>query len=229
VDRAFYVRSGLALMALKYGVDALMVWLVSGAWLSPLDYLNPVMSLRGRALGPVPDWLFALMALWALPFLWIGLSMSVRRAASSGRSPWLGLAFAAPVLSYFVILDLSLRRERAQTDGSRPPPSALSPNLSAVLSGLACGVGIALGMTLLSVYVLRSYGSVLFLTTPVSVGAASGFIFNRAALRSRRATMTVAALAVVLGAGCLLLFALEGLLCVAMVLPLALPAAAFGR
>src|SRR5207244_1185962 len=39
VDRRTYLANGLGLMALKYGVDAAGVGLVTGRFWSPLDYL----------------------------------------------------------------------------------------------------------------------------------------------------------------------------------------------
>ena len=42
VDRRVYLTSGLSLMALKYGVDAAMVWFLEGGQLlHPVTYLNP--------------------------------------------------------------------------------------------------------------------------------------------------------------------------------------------
>jgi hypothetical protein len=83
-------------------------------------------------------------------------------------------------------------------------------------------------MTLLAAYWLRAYGSILFLTTPVVIGAASGYLHNRSVLRSLGSTLAVATGSVALGGLSLLLFAVEGILCVAMALPLALVAAALG-
>src|SRR3989442_11978283 len=33
---------------------------------------------------------------WTLPFLWIGVAMTLRRVVDAGRSPWLALAFFVP-------------------------------------------------------------------------------------------------------------------------------------
>lgn len=62
VSRRFYVLSGMVLMALKYAGDTLLVWAVTRGVISPADYLHPVFSVRVRALGPTPDWLFMAMA-----------------------------------------------------------------------------------------------------------------------------------------------------------------------
>jgi uncharacterized membrane protein YhaH (DUF805 family) len=227
-SRRFYVLSGITLMALKYGADALLAWLVSGVVFSPLDYLNPVYTLRTRALGPVPDWLFVVMAVWALPFLWIGLSMSVRRAMQTGLSPWFGLLFGAPLINYPVILTLCVRSDRPAPSGPAAGTLAVDHKLSGALLGLAAGVGLTLAMTLISAYCLQEYGAVLFVTTPLVIGAAASYFYNRVQLHSFRSSLAVAGAAVALGGASLLLFAVEGVLCVVIALPLALVAAGFG-
>lgn len=237
VSRAFYVRSGFLLMAIKYSGDALAVWLATSRFLDPLSYLNPVYTMRMRAIYPelrnakpfaASDGLFLFMALWALPFLWIGISMSVRRAIQGGLSPWVGVLFGAPFLNYIIISGLSFRADCAIRDV--PPASAarLEPKMSSALLGLGAGVCLTLAMTLISTYVLKSYGSALFMTTPILIGAASGFFYNRHHPKSLRSTIGVACSAVSVGALCLLLFAVEGVVCLAMALPLAWVMAAMG-
>jgi len=135
VSARFYVLSGFALMALKYCVDALLVWRVTGHLLSPVDYLNPMASLRAPGVS-LPAGLLVAMALWALPFLWIGLTMSVRRAATVGRSPWLGLLFAAPVANFLLIALLALSRSSTRAREPAPPVLRLSASLTGILLGL---------------------------------------------------------------------------------------------
>ena len=86
VDRKTYLIAGFSLAALKYAIDAVLVYLTTGKVWSLLAYLSPVLMLRAEALGngPAPEMLLWGMAAYALPFAWVGLSMSVRRAADSG-------------------------------------------------------------------------------------------------------------------------------------------------
>ncbi len=60
------------------------------------------------------------------------------------------------------------------------------------------------------------------------MGAAAAIIYNRAAPRSLRMTLAVAVLSVMMAGASVLLFALEGVLCVAMTAPLATVVAIFG-
>lgn len=85
VDRKTYVLAGISLMALKYAIDAAIVYGFMGKFLRPITYLMPSLTLREATLGSnVPTAMHAAMALVALPFVWVGLSMSLRRAMNAG-------------------------------------------------------------------------------------------------------------------------------------------------
>src|SRR5689334_1836826 len=106
VGRREYLTSGLALAALKYAGDALMVWNATGRFWRPIDYLSPVSTLLQTRLVMAPAELMPVLAVWSLPFLWIGISMSMRRSLDSGHSAWLGLLFFVPLVSYAFIVTM---------------------------------------------------------------------------------------------------------------------------
>src|SRR5688572_24842141 len=91
IDRGFYLRVGLGLMLLKYVVDASIIGIATGRLWTPLDYLVPLVSLRGDTVAALPPWLTIALILWTLPFIWIGVSMTLRRAVDAGQSPWWSL------------------------------------------------------------------------------------------------------------------------------------------
>jgi hypothetical protein len=47
-------------------------------------------------LRPAPPWLSLALYAWTLPFLWIAVSMSIRRAADAGITPWIGFGVLVP-------------------------------------------------------------------------------------------------------------------------------------
>ena len=87
VTARVYAIAGFGLLGLKYAVDLGLSAAFAGHPLGPLSYLNPILSMRLAAIEPYPSWLPVVMAVWALPFIWIGVSMTARRAADAGRSP----------------------------------------------------------------------------------------------------------------------------------------------
>ena len=228
VSKRAYLASGVGLMALKYSVDALTALALTGAFFTPLDYINPILALRTKALGGGPAYqtpadLLMGMVVFALPFLWIGVSMTIRRAVDAGKSPWLGLLFFVPGVNYLTMIVLAILPSKAVSTWPLPsPPPVVDARLSSALLGVAASVGIAAVMTGLSVFIIGHYGASLFAGTPLLMGACAAYIFNHKHPRSMGSTHVVAILSVTIAGLCLLLFALEGILCIAMAAPLGL-------
>lgn len=227
VGRREYLASGVALAILKYAGDVALVAAATGRLWAPGDYLSPVNSLVSVRLAGAPPSLLPLLALWALPFLWIGVSMSMRRALDAGRSAWLALFFFVPGISYVFMAVMSVLPSRAPSP-VREVPRAYEHRLPGALVAIAAGAALGLGMLALSVFGLGSYGVSLFLGTPFVVGALTAFLFNRRYPASGRETQEVAAMALACIGGVTLLTAAEGALCLIMAAPLALGIGAMG-
>lgn len=228
VGRREYVASGIALAALKYAGDVALVWAATGRVWAPLDYLSPVSSLLSAKLQTAPRALLPLLALWALPFLWIGVSMSMRRALDAGRSAWLALLFFVPGVSYLFMAVMSVLPSRASHRLAHEPPRPYEHRLPGALVAIAAGVAVGVGMLALSIYALRSYGASLFLGTPFVVGALTAFLFNRRYPASGRESQEVVAMTLAIIGGVTLVTAAEGALCLMMAFPLALGIGAMG-
>ncbi len=76
---------------------------------------------------------------------------------------------------------------------------------------------------LCSVYLFASYGASLFLGTPLLMSATAAYLDNRRYPRSFGSSILLGMATVFFGSLALLLFALEGVICVAMAVPLLLP------
>ena len=233
IDRRTYLLHGAGLMLFKYAVDVVAVWVFTGHVWTPLDYANPVWSLRERVLRDGPAWLAPALILWTLPFLWIGVSMTLRRAVDAGRSPWLALVFFVPYLNYAVMLVLAALPSRPRPAGSTAAAQGIDSRLIAGLLGVAAALAITIPTVVIGVYVRRLYSAGLFLGTPFTIGYISAYVFNAHGEQSMRETIQVAFLGVLIVAGAMLLFALEGVVCLALAFPLAallaIPGAVLGR
>jgi uncharacterized membrane protein YhaH (DUF805 family)/uncharacterized protein YndB with AHSA1/START domain len=228
VSRTAYALSGFGLMALKYVTETALVHHVTGHWLIPLDYFNPLMSSRQAALGGNPLLITALV-LWTLPFLWIGVSMTMRRAEDAGLSPLLALLYFVPVVNYVLMLTLCVLPSRPRATDAVPAAEMHGGHkLRSALLGAGLGLAIAIGMVGLSVIVFGQYGTTLFLATPFVMGAAAAYVFNLDMTRPAGTTLGVAVLTVVAAGGAILLFALEGILCLLMAAPPAILMALMG-
>lgn len=234
VDRRRYILSGVGLMALKYLVDATVVWQFTGRWWSPLDYVSPLWSVRSIALQGVPPSVLLGLSLWTLPFVWIGVSMSLRRSADAGRSPWLALLFFVPFVKFGLITVLCLLPSvPTATWKSSVPPPVFDERLKSALLAIGASLAITIPTILLGVYFKKSYSFGLFLGTPFTAGWVSAHMFNAGHPRGAGETIRLALISTALSGAVLLVFAAEGAFCLAMAFPLAalvaIPGALLGR
>ena len=221
-------------MLFKYLVDATVVWSYTGRWWSPLDYVSPLASVRIGALAGVPPVVMLALALWTLPFLWIGVSMSIRRAVDAGRSAWFAVGFFIPYLKYLLMITLCVlpTEPAAQWREREPDPVAADRRRSALL-GLGAALAITIPTILLGVYFKRNYSFGLFLGTPFTAGWVSAQVFNARHPRTAGESIRLALLAVLVAGILLIAFAAEGAFCLILAFPLAalvaIPGALLGR
>jgi len=242
VSRRTYVLTGVALMTVKYVVEALAVHAVTGQWWTPFAYFSPSLARFRELQAPALAWA---IAFWTLPFIWIGASMTVRRALDAGLSARIGLLFFVPVLNNLVMLVLAAQPTHVERFPSFPAtsplgdPASLLPDpavqrarqgrpLRAAMLGVLVGCAIVVAATAFGTLVLRSYSSVLFVGAPFVVGFVTASLYNAEGERTLRSTLGLATAAVIASAGVVLLLAFEGVMCLAMAFPLALGLALIG-
>ena len=235
ISRRTYLVNGLGLMCLKYGVDSLIFWLGTQRVIAPLDYLHPSIAHRLHALDldHLSDqsftWWLVASLLWSLPFIWIGVSMSARRAINAGLSKWIGLLFFLPVVNYLVILTLSLLPTREHVS-MRPvaPSTAGGSVLKSALSAIGLTVLVGIAVIAFSVLGFHDYGANVFVGTPFVMGALGAHLVHKDGYRGWRVSIGVALASTVICGGALIILALEGALCLLMAAPIALALTALG-
>ncbi len=211
VDRRDYALSGFGLMAFKYLTDAVLIYLVLGILWTPLEYLSPLLTTRTKL-----EHLILPLAVWTLPFLWIGVSMTTRRALDAGFSAWTGLLFFVPIINYMFAIFLCAVPSKAADPNPAPQNAGEGRLFVDALPAAAAGVGFGVAMTLFSVYVVGAYNASLFLGTPFAMGFAAAYLFNRNGGHGIGPSVVVAHTCVLLAGGILLVFSLEGAICLLM-------------
>jgi uncharacterized membrane protein YhaH (DUF805 family) len=243
VGRSAYLLTGVSLMLLEYAIQATLVYAAMHVLWSPLAFLSPIYSVRTAGLDVGKSWLFVSLAAVTLPFMWIGVSMSVRRAVDAGLSAWTGLLFIVPLLNYLMMLALAVLPSQPgvqwqpspqpsapyRRGGTQPEiPLQIDSGIKSALFGVVAAVAVGLAMVGISVYGLGAYGAALFFITPFVMGAVSGYLYNRPVARSMGRTLFVAFISTLVAGSALMLFALEGLVCLLMASPIAAVIALFG-
>lgn len=218
-------------MALKYAGDALLVYLALGRGWMPADYLLALWYSPLSKLAGAPTWLLWSMGLWSLPFIVLGVHLTMRRAIDVRWTPWIALAFFIPFVNYGLMLALCVipaapaGSDVSGADATSDGLGARRAWVTAVATGTAFGVL----LILFAVYAVRSYAAALFLGTPYAVGVVTGFLLARRRPETGTwETGTAGATAVAVIGTIAILTAFEGLVCVVMALPLSLPLAVLG-
>jgi hypothetical protein len=238
VSRAAYIGGGVLFMALKYAIEWSMFAFWVGKPLTPLAFLSPFFVHRLELLQGAPDGATWMLLCWALPFLWLGVSMSVRRAADAGLPPLLGFLFLIPGVHYLLMLALCIAPPkegatfagkdagpyRAASIDVPPPPKDLGRPESAALRAVRAVLtssAVGFGMFGVCVYVLRSYGAALFIATPFVMGFVAVFAYVGAkrstpGFRAPRVAVIWGIVSLVFTGIGLLCCASEGLVCLGM-------------
>jgi len=236
VSRSTYIIAGFLGFAIKHNLDRLLAyesglqWHIWNYWYA-LDGSTHPNSLT----GPSRQFLAALL-LTALPFIWIGVTMTVKRLRDAGQPLWLTILFFAPIVNllFFAVLCVLPGREilDASSAGARIAPTSRSFWPKGRWGSAALGVVIAalLGTSVawFDLRFLGSYGLTLFVALPFVMGYVAVWVHCRTELRSFYDVLAVVTLTVVLTGAGIAAVAIEGLVCLAMAAPIAWLLAFFG-
>jgi hypothetical protein len=186
-------------------------------WLTPL---RSALGLRGLSdLGAAALFACSLLVAWALAVL------SFRRADRTNWGYALAVLSVVPVIQIGAILFLALLPA-----GSPPEASGerRDRETRGVVYGLLAGISIIVLAVLVSAVTFGAYGWGLFVMTPFLVGLTTGYLVNRDSDLGGSGTMTLVISAAGLGSLALVVLALEGVLCILMAAPLAIPVTMIG-
>ena len=221
---------GLALV--KLNLDRLIAGL-NGRYWNPLDYWIPgEESLRDLARADLP--LYATLAAVAVPFVWAGVLLTLRRLRDAGLPVWLVALFFVPFINLLLFLVLCAAPSEARPGEGGSPRSGLLERLlppgrwASAATGLALTSVLTVLLTLLGTVLLGTYGWGLFVGIPFLSGLLSALVYGYREPRSAGSCVGVAVASVWLASLLLLGLAIEGAICIAMAAPLAAAVAALG-
>ena len=228
VGRGQYALIGCVLFAIKHNLDRFVATVLFDRKWDVFSYLKgPPLGSEGQA-----GFYVAMVAL-ALPFIWTGIALTIRRLRDAGLSMGLMVLFFVPVLNLAFFLLLSLLPSRAEAAPTPARPRLLGRLLpegvvgSAAVSVLVTAF-LAVPIVVLAVTVMQQYGAGLFVGLPFALGFASALIHGYHRPRPLAACLAVASLGMVFLCMLLVAFAVEGVLCLVMAAPIMLVLALLG-
>lgn len=228
VDRRAYLLHGLGLMAVKYAVDASIIGLTTDVVWAPWDYLNPVPLISAGLTESGPAWLAPTLLAWTMPFLWIGVTLTMRRLLNAGWSPWYSLLFFVPFIGYGLMAVLVVVPEARESRAVVVVPQPNAERRPAAAKAIMAGVAVGLAMILLSILWLERYGLATFMGTPFAIGVVAGYVFCRGYSAKWGETAGVVLLAALLTTLASFAVGVEGAVCILMMAPLGIPLVLMG-
>jgi uncharacterized membrane protein YhaH (DUF805 family) len=174
----------------------------------------------------------------AIPFIWLGLAMTVKRLRDVRQPVWLAAIFFVPIVNILFLLVLCV----APTDCFASPTSESGPEerdgvpwpktrslgrfipqskLGAAVFAILVSAAIGFGCLLLGTVFLQTYGWGLFVALPFCLGLFAVLSYSYHRPREFGDSMAVALLPCALLGVVLLAVAMEGLICIVMAAPIA--------
>ncbi len=234
VSREVYAGVGLVGFAIKHNLDRFLASAVFHRPWALFNYLDPADLALDRLTPEHLKFLLTILAL-AIPFIWVGVNLTLRRLRSAHLPWWLVMLFFCPLVNLIFFITLALVPPASEElPAIEAPDSRLlnrlvpSHPVGAALVSVLLVVPVALGFTAMSVSGMGEYGWSLFVGLPFMMGLGSVLIYGYHKERSYPACLAVSMGSVAVLGLMLLALAVEGILCIAMAAPLGLMLGAMG-
>ena len=237
ISRGSYALVGVFGLAIKHNLDRFIAYKFGYNW-DVWNYLAPLANAAQFApLSSSEQKFLLILLITALPFIWIGLTVTLKRLRDAGQPLWPALLFFAPVVNllFFAILIAlpTAQTGSSQTFQGEPGTRPVSPYWPTTRTGSAATAVVL--TALLGVVVtwgalrfVGNYGLTLFISLPFVMGYLSVLIYSRTQEVDSNDVARVVSLSLLLTGLGITAIAVEGLICLLMAAPLAWLLAMFG-
>lgn len=220
INRKNFFFYGCLLFFIKYNLDRFVAYFFYKAWFFT-DYFKTFDRLNQENNTFQDYWFYVCLILLSIPFIWVGTNMCLKRINDANLPKWLVVFFFIPFINllFFVILSIIPSKTLSLKKNLTPkwfPASKAGVALFAIL----LSIGICLVLSLIMVYAFGEYGWSLFVGMPFLLGFISVYFYGGKQTLSFYAGFKIMLLTVFLFNTILFLFALEGLICIAMAFPI---------
>lgn len=238
IGRGAYAFAGVCSLTVKYLLDHNVARVFFHRMWYPWSYWSPLEpGARIHAL-PGDDRAFVeTLLLLAIPFIWLGVTLTVQRLRDAGQPVWLVVLFFVPIVNLLLFALLCVmgthtketRRQAAPWPEARPlddwiPRSKAGAGLAAI--GVSALIGLAFAV--MGTVWLKNYGLGLFVALPFCLGLFSVLVYSYHEQRSFRSCLAVSLVPIGFLGLVLLVVAIEGVICLLMATPFAIVLAALG-
>jgi uncharacterized membrane protein YhaH (DUF805 family) len=235
VGRSTYFFAVIGAALLVHNIFRLLASSIDPRRLGGWNYLNFIGLLHGPQAFPAQLQQSApLFILIAVPFLLVLINLTIKRLRDLDTIEWYAVLLFVPAVNilFFVLLCLQPGTD-AEDEARRTRSSFLDtvmPRSSwgSAAAGTITGAIVAISITWFAVGMVGGYGSTLFLGLPFFMGYIAAWVYGYREPRSAGDCCIVAMASIFLTGVFLVGIAFEGIICVAMATPLAIPLALLG-
>jgi uncharacterized membrane protein YhaH (DUF805 family) len=225
VQRWPYFLTATILIAVKFAIDSSVAARYGESW-KIWNYCFPFLNATLFDLGARQPQLFGILWAIAIPFFWVGIALTMRRLRDAGRPiKWVFLFFV-PLVNLGLFLWLTFAPsdpDAARSEGFSEKDLTRSARTGWAGHGIVFAAALGIVMVALSTRVLMQYSWGLFLGVPFLTGFVASWFLNAKSVQSKLNTLLVSAATPFVIGIALLGLRWEGLVCLLMALPLALP------
>ena len=236
VNRGSYALVGLCGLAIKHNVDRFIAYKFGYRW-SISTYFDPLdRAAQFSPLSSNHKQFLAILLITALPFVWFGIAMTMKRLRDAGQPLWLTLLFFAPIINLFffgLLTVLPSQQADSLSSHTGRRTASISPYWPTTRIGSAAAAAVLTAFlgVIVTWGILRlvgNYGLTLFISLPFVMGYLAVAIYSRAQPVDSGNVLGVVSLSLLLTGVGITAIAVEGLVCLLMAAPLAWLLAIFG-
>ncbi|HEY9784413.1 MAG TPA: SRPBCC family protein [Candidatus Obscuribacterales bacterium] len=236
LDRLPYLITGTVLLGIKYNIDRAIAWFGFNRSWSLTEYFWPGKTIDVLLTSKGEQAFFGTLIAASLPFIWIGVVLTLRRMRAAKLPLWLVKLFFLPFVNLIMFLVLCLFPSRPEVDPFEKHQKevqeqkekehwlhdASEGKLASAMKAILLPLPIAGLFIYFGVMTLKTYGWGIFLGVPFVQGMTSAMLYARSVKRGLWESILVG-ISAVSGLGFLLfLFAFEGVICLLMAAPIML-------
>jgi uncharacterized membrane protein YhaH (DUF805 family) len=250
-SRKAYCIAGILLAWFKFVVDSIVTTVVFGREWHVYDYIASSEHLGLVKRGTADFNYYATMLVISMPFMWVGVCMTLQRLRDAELPGLIVAAFFVPIINLLMFLVLCIipspedhtEDEACETYGSSEIEQAVelnygrrahrgmrarlismvpSSDLGQALFAMIAPLAVGFALTLFSVNYLRSYGWGLFVGLPFYQAITAVILFSIEREREQRSSVLISVGSVALYGVVLLVAGFEGMVCIVMASPIIL-------
>ena len=227
IGRGQYLGMGVVLFLIKFAIDWVIAKFAFNRSWSPVNYLiwpdDRTVKLTEL---PFEDQMFAIVLLGvSLPFIWMGIILTLQRLNATELPRWLTVLFFVPIVNYLLFAVLTVlpnRDSRTIDELPKARPVRLRDRhrewvghsyWKSGLISLLLTVPLAVAAVALETVILGSYGFSLFVGAPFTIGLLSALLVGFSEPRPFWVCLLTGFFTAFCCAVGLLVVALEGAIC----------------